>query len=413
MRSRVGRGSAEEKGIHGQTQRKRVLVLAPSFWPAVNAGGPARSLSNLVYDQSEDYEVTVLTADRDLGADHSYSSLSGRWHSWHGARVFYLDVGSPSQWLRVLRYISKQEFDLILLNSVWNVPFSLVPAMLVRVGILRGPVTLMPRGELEPGALDIKPTKKRLAAPVLKRLHAAVVESFGSTSESEATAIASWLPSARILRTTNSPEKVEFGKPRPRGDEFAVVFVSRINEKKGLLEALRGLSKVTANVQFLVCGPVDGEDYWNQCLRAARHLPSNVRFKYVGPVDRVTVGRVLRDADLFLFLTAGENYGHVIAESLQAGCSVMTTDTTPWSRAIASGGGTLIGDRRDESEIASAIDAWAALTTDELRARRFDAARAFELAVDDQPDDIIRLALTEQSRDSASRNVRGADPPSP
>jgi len=36
--------------------------------------------------------------------------------------------------------------------------------------------------------------------------------------------------------------------------------------------------------------------------------------------------------DLFFFPTRGENYGHVIAESLSVGTSVLTSDQTPWQR---------------------------------------------------------------------------------
>jgi glycosyltransferase involved in cell wall biosynthesis len=40
--------------------------------------------------------------------------------------------------------------------------------------------------------------------------------------------------------------------------------------------------------------------------------------------------RVFREHDLFLFPTRGENFGHVIIESLSAGTPVLLANTTPW-----------------------------------------------------------------------------------
>jgi glycosyltransferase involved in cell wall biosynthesis len=43
------------------------------------------------------------------------------------------------------------------------------------------------------------------------------------------------------------------------------------------------------------------------------------------------VSKVFGSAHLFFFPTKGENYGHVIAEALEAGCPVLISDQTPWS----------------------------------------------------------------------------------
>jgi glycosyltransferase involved in cell wall biosynthesis len=42
------------------------------------------------------------------------------------------------------------------------------------------------------------------------------------------------------------------------------------------------------------------------------------------------VDEVFRAHDLFLFPTRGENFGHVILESMRARTPVLTADTTPW-----------------------------------------------------------------------------------
>ena len=42
---------------------------------------------------------------------------------------------------------------------------------------------------------------------------------------------------------------------------------------------------------------------------------------------------------MFIFPTFGENYGHVIAESLASGCPILLSDTTPWNMLERYGAG--------------------------------------------------------------------------
>jgi glycosyltransferase involved in cell wall biosynthesis len=59
-------------------------------------------------------------------------------------------------------------------------------------------------------------------------------------------------------------------------------------------------------------------------------LPNNVRVNYIGIVRPHEVLATFSKYDLFFFPTSGENYGHVIAESLMAGTPVLISNKTPW-----------------------------------------------------------------------------------
>jgi glycosyltransferase involved in cell wall biosynthesis len=50
----------------------------------------------------------------------------------------------------------------------------------------------------------------------------------------------------------------------------------------------------------------------------------------MGVLEHKEVANVFRAHDLFFFPTHGENYGHVIMESLLAGTPVLISNTTPW-----------------------------------------------------------------------------------
>ena len=58
---------------------------------------------------------------------------------------------------------------------------------------------------------------------------------------------------------------------------------------------------------------------------------------YLDGVNPADVIHIFSRYDLFLFPTAGENYGHVIAESLAAGTPVLVSTETPWRNLHAEG----------------------------------------------------------------------------
>lgn len=370
----------------------RVLVFAPSFAPAVKAGGPARSLTNLANEAAQHHEVTVVAADRDHLDAIPFEGLSGRWADIAGVNVFYLNPRSPKQWRELLRSLTGRPFDLVLLNSIWNWGLSLVPALLVASGRLRGPVVLMPRGEVEPGALDLKRWKKKILGLPIAALYRRVASAVGVTSESEAHNVRAWFPRAPVLLTTNLPDPIEFGVPDQPHDELRVVGLGRVHPTKGLLPLLAGLGHATRRIRVRWHGAIGDASYWQQCEALAKRLPSHLSFEYAGEAGRDDVPAILHNADLMVLLTAGENYGHVIAESLQAGCPVLTTPTTPWTTTLRAGGGALV-DREDARAVGAELDRQAELSEAERAQARVAARQAFDRFTAGQPPNIIELGL--------------------
>jgi len=120
------------------------------------------------------------------------------------------------------------------------------------------------------------------------------------------------------------PQVAGAGKP------LRACFVSRISVKKNLLFAIESLQGVRSAVDFNIYGPVEDEGYVADCRRAAAQLPAHVRVSWHGEVPHDQVREVFAAHDLFVFPTAGENFGHVVFESLAAGTPVLISDQTPW-----------------------------------------------------------------------------------
>jgi glycosyltransferase involved in cell wall biosynthesis len=253
----------------------------------------------------------------------------------------------------------------VYLNSFFSRPFSINVVLLRRLGRIPWlPIVLAPRGEFSPGALRIKPRRKRawLAASRALRLHGDMI--WQASSRLEAADIRRCMgPVQRDGRSRiivapiiACPERLPTPGDRtqpavPRGkasDRLRVAFLSRLAPKKNLLGALQILHGVRGNLEFNIFGPVEDAKYWRACRAAMDGLPANVRAAYRGPVTPDQVPAVLAQHDLFFFPTLGENYGHVIREALAAGTPVLLSDQTPWrDLAAAQVGWDLPLDRPD------------------------------------------------------------------
>lgn len=100
---------------------------------------------------------------------------------------------------------------------------------------------------------------------------------------------------------------------------------------KNLLGAIQIISNLTEfPIQFDIYGNIENKEYWELCKIELKKLPVNVTWKYQGECDSNNVVETLANYDIFLFPTFGENFGHVISESLLAGCLPIISNRTPW-----------------------------------------------------------------------------------
>ena len=277
---------------------------------------------------------SIITRDSDLGNDTAYENVCvDQWNAVGPTRVFYLSNGWRSL-LRLRHLISDTSCDVIYLNSLFSPRFTILPLLLRRLGFVpRHPFILAPRGELSPGALAIKSAKKRLylrTASMIGLLRGGLWQASTKFEEED---IRRWFPNARVQVVQDIPGKAPAllnARDTKYPGELNMVFLSRICRKKNLDGALRMLAGVRGHVRFDIYGPKEDLVYWKDCEQLIEHLPGHIEVRYRGTVSHEEVNRVFSRAHLFLFPTHGENYGHVIHESLLAGCPVLISDQTPW-----------------------------------------------------------------------------------
>ena len=134
-------------GPHNQAEPKpRVLTYVGRYLPGFKAGGPVRSLSNLVHRLAGEFIFLVVTSDRDIGDRVPYScAQNSGWVPTGRASAKYLKPGllGALGWHRTLLV---EPHDLVYLNSFFT-PMSIEYVALRRLRLLpRRPLVLAPRG---------------------------------------------------------------------------------------------------------------------------------------------------------------------------------------------------------------------------------------------------------------------------
>ncbi len=287
---------------------------------------------------SEDFDFRVLTDAENLDEASSEEQYgTEEWRRIRDAQVRY--VSSGEQRLdRLARYIASLEFDLIYLNAFFPTPFTLPVLALNRLGYLEDtPVVIAPRGQLYEGALNKKSYKK---APFLKFAQLTGLYEglhWHATSQAEAEQIRRAMGAekpisiAPNLGTMPDPSEVaDADWDSNREGPLRVIFLSRISPKKNLLGAIEILNEWGRPAVFDIYGPISDESYWEACRRQIEKAPKHLQITHHGSIPHDEVFEAFASHNLFLFPTHGENYGHVIFESLAAGCPVLVSQTTPW-----------------------------------------------------------------------------------
>lgn len=366
----------------------RISVIAPYFYPAHKAGGPVPGVMGVV-SALVGNEVQVFTSDRDLGDTAPFPLPYQGTRKFEDAEVTYL--ASPSvknirHWAQAVRVILAS--DAVYINSLHSKLFAVLPMAVLAVRRFQGPVAISPRGELASSALLLgHSAQKRLWIEIVRRFR--LDRTLGrsknvgwlASSEGERADILKNFPKARVMI---SPEQLRRRpetehEPRcPDEDTFRILSIGRIAPIKGTIDLVRALALVRSKVSVEFLGLAEDADYLAEVHAMAGGLPSNVQLLWAGPVVPELLQAKLLGAHLSVSLTHGENFGHAIGESLQAGCPVLISDQTPWSvvRKARAGRVLAIADCRKPEIVAANIDALASMS---LEAWRDMSARSRKL----------------------------------
>jgi glycosyltransferase involved in cell wall biosynthesis len=311
-----------------------VLVVTDHFLPGYRAGGTIRALANMIRALPAGVRCRVLTRDHDLGEPTQYAGVRpDSWQDCDGTPVFY--AGPRALTLRGLRAAVRAAApDVLYLNSFFS-RISIRLLLLRRFALLPAAVVLAPRGEFSAGALRLNPLRKRIYIWAARALGLCRGVYWQASSDHEAADIRREFGDPVELTVTAELISASPETPRARRGEkepgaLDLVFVGRVAPVKNLEGALNALRGAAGRIRLAVYGPIEDKAYWARCTRVIAELPRDVAVRYAGPLQSDAVASVFAEADALLLPSRGENFGHVIAEALAAGCPAVISDRTPW-----------------------------------------------------------------------------------
>lgn len=315
---------------------KKILIINGFYWPGFKSGGPQQTILNLVEGFGDKVEFFLLTHNHDFQSTVPYSEVPpDKWVKVGKANVFYSSKNKFT-----FSYLNKilKQFDCIYLCEPYR-DHSWKTLLLNSCAKKKKDVYLAPMGCFSDNALKIKYLKKSIFWFVFNvlRLGKDITWSFSNQREKGEAEKVLWPRNiTKYIIAEDIPKKfVDYKYLRKcavkKEGTAKVIFLSRICPKKNLLYALDIISKTCGVIVFDIYGTLEDPIYWEKCEELIRKMPKNIICEYKGEVKPENVVKIFSQYDCFLFPTLGENFGHVIYESVLAGCIPILSNKTSWN----------------------------------------------------------------------------------
>lgn len=288
----------------------------------LSSGGPSRSVPMLVKGLAElGVDITLMTVRSENMNIHALEGTTAK-----------LKVLSPSfSKKEIAEYLASERFDLIQIQSMWDMPYHKVMVEARKLGI---PYIVTPRGMLEPWSLSQKKWKKKLAWWIYQRNDVQKSVCVFTTAKMEAdhvsnlgiTTCKAVIPNG--IETDSYPCKTSIDIVKKQ-----VLFLSRVHVKKGieiLFDAWKRIHSEFAEWQLLVVG--NGKAEYIQSLENRMECSGlKDSIKILPPVFGNDKIQLYQESALFCLPSYSENFGMAIAEAMSCGTPVITTTNCPWN----------------------------------------------------------------------------------
>ena len=342
----------------------RILQILPSI--SLIYGGPSQMVRGFAQGlAAAGAEVTILTTNANgdsgqaplavpLGTPVQEENYTVRYFACSPWRRYKFSAGLLA-WL----YQHAHEFDLAHIHALFS-PLSTAAAMVARSQSL--PYVLRPLGTLDPADLQKKKRLKQLYGGLFEAPNIAGAAALHFTSPIEAEVshrfgakTQDWIiplgvrPLLPVSKSDGQKILAQLGispdgHQLAQGDRPLLLYLSRLDPKKGLDLLLPALEKLAAQgIDFhlvLAGGNPQDPSYEKAVADRIRASPLGDRTSLPGFVTGVTKTALLQAADLFVLPSYYENFGIAVAEAMAAGVPVVVSKGVYiWPDIVASGSG--------------------------------------------------------------------------
>lgn len=308
-----------------------ILIFIDWYKPGYKAGGPIRSVSNMVDVLKDDFLFYIVTRNTDYLETTSYSNINtNQWNEVDNAQVFYISKENTKR-STIHTLIDEVQPDIVYCNSFYSPYFSLIPIYYAKKKNIK--TILAVRGMLSKGSLGVKKTKKKVFTQFIKWVRLFRNINFHATTNEEKKDIkAVFGKDTQIVVANNLPEQKirTFTIKTKTENTLKLISIARIAPEKNTLYAINVLKNCQQNILFDIYGPIYSQEYWNECLKAISELPINIKVNYKDALPHHKIDTTLQQYHALLLPSTGENFGHIIIEAMTNACVPIISDKTPW-----------------------------------------------------------------------------------
>lgn len=317
--------------------KKRILIFSEYYLPGYKSGGGMRTIVNIVSRFHDRYEFFIVTKDHDGKSDKQpYKTVKiNDWNSIENAQVYYLSKDKIT-FSKIHELLTKVNPDILYSNSYFSI-FDIYLLLLNRLNKVKIPYVVSPCGELSEDSFKMGTLKKRTFVFIAKILDFNKHIIWKASTEIEKQQIEEILgKNEQIIIAPDLIPKVFYNdfssskKPEKIVGSVKLVFLSRFNRKKNFKFILENISNTEGDISIDIYGPIDDQEYYNECVALIKKLPKNVKVMFKKSIPHSEVIETLLKYHFFVMPTQHENFGHIFLEAFSAGCPIIISDRTPW-----------------------------------------------------------------------------------
>ncbi len=315
--------------------KPKVLIFIDWFLPAYKAGGPVRSMANMIDQLHEVCEFYLVCGNEEYNETKALEVTPNEWVKNYNATIQYLskDQRTEMAYKTIFHEINP---DWIYINGIFSQDFSIKPLLTIKKENLQHKTIVASRGMFAPGALAVKKWKKIafLSWAKMKGLYKGI--KFHVTNEVESEQVKLKVSkNANTIIIANLPRKINVEKSlsgKKEKGRLKMVYIGRISPEKNCLFQLECLEGIKGKIELCWIGSVNDEAYYQSCLKKVEGLGQSLDFKHIEAIHPDNLMDAFENQHIFFHPTLGENFGHSILEAMQCGIPVLISDKTPWRK---------------------------------------------------------------------------------
>lgn len=324
----------------------KVLLIVPSFYPAIVYGGPIFSTLHTCQELAKLDKIEVYVSTTNANMTSRLDVEIDKWQKFEeNFFVKYYNetkINTLSLGLLFNVWYEIKQSDIIHIQYIFSTS---TPIALFYAKLFRKPIILSARGSLCEWCLSQGSRFKKmwlifLIKPFVKKLY------WHATSQQEKAELLTHFPNAKVEIIPNgiefdtyqiwhrfsTKEFCQYFAKKNMDAEKIIVSMGRLQKIKGfdiLIDAFVKVLEQYPKAKLFIAGQDEEEkDNLHQQIKS---LTLENKVFLVGEIHGQEKINFLANADLFVLPSHSENFGNVYVESLAAGTPIVASTGTPWS----------------------------------------------------------------------------------